>query len=230
MRGDFFDKAYSVFSLLKLEISRMNLHRNMANIDFSKLEPVPISSGGFLKWAHHPHCDRHHNHLIWFLGHPYCLGCICMYSGMIVGLPLAFVVEWSIVPFVIWLAFHHILLIPTMIQPWFQKKWFKISSRLVLGINITSFLLTGCLYVSPSFSVWIFRLGIVMYFILMRRLLRVIRNRNTYDPCSDCPLGTFPSCEWNLPRLLHANQNVEVLANIRDSLGMSENNLKALGK
>lgn len=195
---------------------------NLAKIDFRKYKPIPISSGGFLRGAHHPHCDRHNNHLIWVLRHPFCLGCTCMYSGMVVGLPLTFLVSWSATPILTWFIIHQVLLVPTLIQPWFQKKWFKIISRLLLGVAITSYIVSGLFLISPSVSIWLFRCTVVILFVMVRYMLKAIRNRYTYDPCSDCPLGTFPSCEWNLPRLLGENPDIQLFATLNEQLDISD--------
>jgi uncharacterized membrane protein len=169
-----------------------------------QMKPLPLG-GGFLRWAHHPHCDRYSNHLLWIGEHPFCLGCTCMYSGMLSGVILTTFLEWSTVQFEGWVALHLILLLPTIIQPWFQNKTFKIISRFTLGFNIASYFVSGLLLISPPFSVWLFRALVVIMFLIGQRLIKHIRNHYTYNPCSDCPLGSFPTCEWNLPRLLEAN-------------------------
>lgn len=174
--------------------------------------------GGFLWGAHHPHCDRHHNHLIWLFGHPVCLGCTCMYSGTALGLAFSLIIEWSTVSFTLWMLLHFLILMPTFVQPWFQWKPYKIVARLLLGMGISTYLITGLILITPPFSVWIFRLTLLVVFGLLYYSLRAIRNRYTYNPCDDCPLGVFPTCDWNLPRLLRENPDVELLATINQSI------------
>lgn len=181
-----------------------------SSIDFSKIKPVRLEGGGFLRGAHHPHCDRHHNHLIWIMGHPLCLGCTCMYSGMVVGLGISLVLPWSSMPFELWLLFHLLLLIPTSLQPWIQKKLYKITSRFLLGICVSSYFLSGLVLISPPYSEWIFRVSVLAFYLIASRFLRFIRNRYTYNPCDDCPLGVFPTCDWNLPRLMRENEDIDL--------------------
>jgi len=194
-----------------------------SNIDFSKLKPVRLGGGGFLRGAHHPHCDRHYNHLLWFFGHPLCLGCTCMYSGIFFGIPFALLVQWSSITFIHWLFFHLFLLIPTFLQPWIQKKLFKMVARFLLGISISSYLISGLFLIEPPIFIWIFRVLIVIFFALTHRLLLFVRNRYTYSPCDDCPLGTFPTCDWNLPRLLAENPDIDLFATIKAGLENSSN-------
>jgi len=199
----------------------MNSNIDLSQIDFSKLKPITLDGGGFLRGAHHPHCERHHNHLLWVFGHPLCLGCTCMYSGIIFGLPLTLILPWSSATVEMWFTLHLVLLLPTFIQPKFQKKSFKITARFLLGLSSASYLLSGLFLISPPFSIWVFRISILIFFVLLHRFLKYIRNRHTYDPCSDCPLGAFPTCDWNLPRLLNENPDIELFATINEQLQAS---------
>jgi uncharacterized membrane protein len=186
------------------------------NIDFSKIKPIQLGGGGFLRGAHHPHCDRHNNHVLWVLGHPLCLGCTCMYTGVIAGLAITCIINWSMLSFAEWILLHVLLLIPTVIQPRIQKKWYKVSARFLLGISIPTYFISGLLLLHPLFSIWVFRFTLLIIFVVVFRLLKYTRNRYTYDPCSNCPLGTFPTCDWNLPRLLRENPDVELFGIIRE--------------
>lgn len=180
-------------------------------INLRNLNPVPINGGSYLRWAHHPHCDRHNHHLIWIFGHPFCLGCTCMYSGVLIGLSTIFIFSWTHVSVQEWLFWHLLCLLPTLVQPWFQKKPFKIISRFLLGATTSSYFVSGLLLISPTVNVWLFRIGIIALFLFLYRAIRYVRNRYTYNPCSDCPLGVFPTCDWNLPRLLNENPDLELL-------------------
>lgn len=195
----------------------MNLNNDENAIDFSQIKPIPIV-GGFLRGAHHPHCERYYNHLLWFRGHPLCLGCTCIYSGMLLGLALVFIINWTSVSLVMWILSHLIALVPTIVQPWFQWKPYKIMARLILGISISTYWVSGMLLMNPPFSVWIFRFWVLMIFIILYYGLRAIRNRYTYNPCDDCPLGVFPTCDWNLPRLLNENADIDLLETINETM------------
>ncbi len=166
-----------------------------------------LPAGGHLPGAHHPHCDRYNHHLLWVRGYPLCLGCVCMYSGMIIGLPLVFLVSWQWFSLSNWVALHCVLLIPTLLQIRLQTKGFKIFSRLVLGICITSYWAGGVLFFQPPFNIWVFRISLAVVFLVLYNLLSQVRNRYEDDPCSTCPLGTYPTCEWNLPRILNETQD-----------------------
>lgn len=173
-----------------------------------QIKPLPLG-GGFLRGAHHPHCDRYSNHLLWIRGRPFCLGCTCMYSGIAGGTISALLVNWSSFRIEGWIALHLLLLIPTFVQPWLQNKTFKVFARFMLGVTTASYFVSGILFANPPFSEWLFRLSVVIMFLIGYRALKSIRNRYTYSPCSDCPLGSFPVCEWNLPRLLQTNPEFE---------------------
>lgn len=170
-----------------------------------------LQGGTYLWGAHHPHCDRYHNHLLWIAGHPFCLGCVCMYTGIIVGLPLTFMIEWSEVSFVNWILFNCLLLIPTILQTRIQIKSYKIVSRLLLGISISMYFISGLFFIELPIDPLLFRCLIISAFIIVYRLLKKIRSLYSRLPCDDCPLGYFPTCEWNLPRLLAENSNDDVL-------------------
>lgn len=182
----------------------------MANLDYLR-SPKPLSGGGFLRGAHHPHCERYYNHLIWIAGHPLCLGCTCMYTGIVVGVPLVFAISWSSLTVGNWILLHLMLLIPTILQIRIQIKVFKIVSRFILGVNISLYLIGGLIFVQPSMDRWFFRTSVLVAFLIVYRLIRQLRNRYTKQPCDDCPLGYFPTCEWNLPRLLAENTDTEFL-------------------
>jgi hypothetical protein len=177
----------------------------MALRTIAGFEPQPLHGGSFLPGAHHPHCSRFDNHLLWVRGRPLCLGCVCLYSSIAAGLLMAALVPWQAVGFCAWLAGHTLLAAPTAIQPWCQKKGFKIISRTLLGAGMASYLWSGLYALPAPFAAWAFRLLVAFSLAVGFRIFSSIRKRFTYDPCSDCPLGTFPTCEWNMPRLLREN-------------------------
>lgn len=170
-----------------------------------------LRGGQFLWGSHHPHCDRHRNHLLWIRGHPFCLGCVCMYTGIVIGIPLVLVIDWSGMSFLQWAIFISGLLAPTAIQIKVQRKIFKIISRTLLGISISLYLISGLFLIPAPFSGWLFRALVLGIFVLTYHTLKRLRHRYTKSPCEDCPLGYFPTCEWNLPRLLAENADTELL-------------------
>jgi hypothetical protein len=175
------------------------------------LSAKQLRGSQYLRGAHHPHCDRHHNHLIWIAGHPLCLGCTCMYSGILLGALLTFLFNSSMINISTWIAVIVFLLLPTLLQPRIQVKQFKIVSRAMLGIGVSFYLISGLMLVTPPFDPTLFRIFLVGIFIVLHRFLRTYRNHYTKSPCDNCPLGYFPSCEWNLPRLLAENYDDEFI-------------------
>jgi hypothetical protein len=157
--------------------------------------------------AHHPHCKRHKNHLIWIFGHPLCLGCTCMYSGLFLGSLLALTINWSSFSFFEWVILHLVLLVPTGLQPWVQKKFFKVVARLLLGISLGSYLLSGLFLYRGIFDFCIFKILVLIALFIGYKILISLRRLKPNDPCKSCPLGVYPTCEWNLPRLLANNDD-----------------------
>ncbi|MBY0279873.1 hypothetical protein K2Z84_31440 [Candidatus Binatia bacterium] len=124
-----------------------------------------------------------------------------MASGLVVGLLLAIICEgfpesaWS------WGALHIGLVGPTALQPWLQWKPYKIAARLLLGVGTATWTI-GCL--TPERT----QLGLVAQFavglatlITVGKALYWLRERKAVSPCSACPLGAYPTCSWNLPRV-----------------------------
>jgi hypothetical protein len=195
-------------------------------IDFVPLgTPMPsfaevrqlAAGSGMLRWAHHPHCSRHDHHLVRPFGRPLCLGCTCVAVGVPLGIGFACAMQWQSWAMWQWIALHLLMLAPTAAQPVLQKKLFKISARTLLGAVSGSYLISGLFKVDFFAPAWLFKLAVVFAFVAMLRILLAWRNRRTSDPCSNCPLGMFPTCEWNLPRLLAANPHDSLLSQIKIS-------------
>jgi hypothetical protein len=175
--------------------------------------PKELHGGQFLWGAHHPHCARHDHHLIWLNGHPLCLGCTALYSGVFLGLVGFWWISPASMPLVMWIVGHLVFLLPTAIQPFLQNKTFKIISRTMLGACVASYFLTG-IYIVPPFYPWVFRLIQVTVFLLVYRTLFRWRARKIDNPCMKCPLGHYPVCEWNLPRLMEDSEQRAVFQQI----------------
>lgn len=180
---------------------------------------VPVATrlgGGLLKFAHHPHCDRHIHHLIWMKGHPFCLGCTSVAAGIPFGLAIAALIPWSVVPLPAWILGHALLITPTALQPLIQKKRFKIAARALLGAATASYLLTGLFLKSYFSNPWIWRGCILLAFATGFIALYKWRQKKPNNPCDTCQLGQFPTCEWNMPRLLAENTNDPVWIKIAE--------------
>jgi hypothetical protein len=186
-----------------------------------KIENIPTS--GFSKGSHHPTCPRHHNHLIWYNNRAYCLGCTCMYSGVVIGFLslIIFFLKYEVnIKHYIICSFA--LLIPTIIQPWLQMKSFKILSRLCLGISLS--LVSSSFY----FMYWHFNhniLDILIYissYSILGYSLYMLRKIKLNDPCVNCPEGVYPLCNWNLKNLKTSDVGCEIASAIEVSNGKSD--------
>lgn len=164
---------------------------------------LPVLPGSsFLRGAHHPHCERHANHLLHFRGRPLCLGCCCMWSGVFVGV----LTSWAWLhlahsSLVQWILIHVALVGPTCVQPWLQRKPFKVLARFALGFACATWFLGAWIHRTP-WPATVETLAYCLVFAIVFRALTTIRERVSKSPCDTCPLGVYPTCSWNLPRLL----------------------------
>ncbi len=184
----------------------------MGGTRIGSIEVQPIHGASYLWGAHHPHCDRHRNHLIWICRHPLCLGCTCLYTGATVGSVGTLFLDWDAFGFAMWAAIHFFLVLPTAAQPWCQRKVYKIVARFFLGLAAGSYLVSGFFAVKfgPSRPAW--ALAVVFAFAAVMHLLVTLRRLKPSDPCSKCPLGMYPTCEWNRERLLAENSEPVLVA------------------
>ena len=180
--------------------------------DIKRLAP----GSGLLRFAHHPHCDRHIHHLIWIKGHPFCLGCTSMMVGIPAGVLIAAAVNWAEVPLYIWIIGHGMGVVPAAIQPLVQRKWYKILARAILGATSASYFSSGLLFRVYFQNEWLWRSCVVFAFAACFLCLYKWRQIKIDDPCKQCPRGSFPTCDWNMPRLLAANVNETVWKTISD--------------
>ncbi len=158
--------------------------------------------------AHHPTCRCFDNHLIRLGSIALCLGCTCMAFG--VGTCLTTLG---------WLCWQHwqnlqmigtsgfivigvVLYAPALIQPFVQRKMFKMVSRFLLGVAVPC-LWFGAMVLLP-WDGWGFLLrGIfVIIFWQTYHATQRVRDRFTSNPCDACPDGVFPFCKDNHERLV----------------------------
>jgi hypothetical protein len=171
------------------------------------LPTLPGSS--LLAGAHHPHCSRHISHLIWVGRRPLCLGCTCMATGAAIGTILLIGTPIGTRPYPEWLLFHAALVSPTALQPWVQRKLFKICARMAVGIASATWLLGAAASFANDQSVWHF-IGSVAFYTIVAKVLLALRERRPSNPCQNCPEGAYPTCTWNLPRLLSESSDPEL--------------------
>lgn len=147
-------------------------------------------------FAHHPACKYWGNHLVYILGQqPLCLGCACMYSGIVLGGVALTIWSINVEP---WQRFAvgAVAYIPTPIQIYYQRYSFKILSRLSLGFAI-SFALSAVVLGYPWDGVlWTANLGFLATVLVVGMVTYRWRARHLDVPCERCLEGQFPFCSW----------------------------------
>jgi hypothetical protein len=187
------------------------------------MRPVPrlpiLPGSSFLRGAHHPHCDRHGNHLIWVRGRPLCLGCTCMGLGVAIG---SIATALGLVPrleLLGWVTLHVGLVGPTALQPWLQVKPYKIAARFLLGIGSATWF-WGCLGPGRAHISRLLEFALSAAILAaFARLLWLMRDRKSKSPCVSCPLGYYPTCSWNLPRLMSEAADPDVARALEQGIG-----------
>jgi hypothetical protein len=89
--------------------------------------------GRLRRGAHHPDCYRYDHHLVRIGGTALCLGCVSLWTGVVLG-----AVTWLAGPLVATVprvAVGVALTLPTIAQPFVQKKPFKVAARTALGFG-----------------------------------------------------------------------------------------------
>lgn len=166
------------------------------------VDSSPLARLGRLpRFAHHATCPRYDHHLLRPFGVPLCLGCVCMYSGiavtsliLLLSLEVASTLSYAIVIYAIALA----CCAPTFLQPFIQRRWFKIPARLILGAGLT---LSGAAVLAAPWSTagHVARAAFLGVTLALYHLAQRLREKKMNNPCSACPWGAFPLCAHNLP-------------------------------
>ena len=188
----------------------MKIHRT--NFPFEQVSQFPAH--GHLPGAHHPHCPRHENHLIWLGSRPLCLGCTCIYTGMVLGVIAGVLIIHSSFTFIQLTLGVILTLVPTAVQPWYQRKTFKLAARTLLGNSVGVFIVILVSGFSLPNPVWGWRAGLLIVVIGLYRFLFWLRQSKPNDPCVNCPEGVYPVCEWNLANVCSATDNPKLLSAI----------------
>jgi hypothetical protein len=167
---------------------------------FSEVQSQP-------RWSHHPTCSCYDHHLIRVGGYSLCQGCFCLAVGIFIALGvIAFHSHADIVPSVLLSPFWTILIgvvfyLPSLVQPFFQVRPFKVASRMCLGISVVV-LSYEVLYLLPfNWTGAGLRLLSVFIFRYVYRLTQDFRHRHTPDPSAHCDKGCYPFCDGNRQRL-----------------------------
>lgn len=159
------------------------------------------------RFAHHPLCSCYDNHLVRVVGHAICLGCLCLGCGILLGtLGLAFLYATSadsllFTSVLTGITAGVVLYLPALIQPFCQWKWFKIASRLSLGVSIAVLWNTAAFVLPNSTTGYGLRLLFLLVFVSVFKLTLKYRSRHTPNPMQSCNRGCYPFCEGNRDRL-----------------------------
>ena len=179
---------------------------------YLKSARLPSVRSNYRPFAHHPHCESFNNHLVWIFGHPVCLGCLCMYSGGAIGALIASQIDFHQITLLTWIAVHAAGVLPTALQPFYQKKIYKIFSRSVLGISTGSYFVSGIFLYNPFSDFILWSASLLTAFGTVYYLMRALRKSVPNDPCSTCTQGHYPTCDWYLPTFLSQNTQDPLLA------------------
>lgn len=159
------------------------------------------------RFAHHPPCACFDSHLVRCGRLVLCLGCACVAAGLVAGgSVLAWLTIRGLVPFgwragLTAVACGLVLYLPTLRQPFWQWKPYKIVARFLLGASIVA-LLTGGLVLLPADPVGLVaRIVFVTVFLAVFRATLRQRARCTPDPCMRCGSAVYPFCRDNRPRM-----------------------------
>jgi hypothetical protein len=157
--------------------------------------------GRLLFLAHHADCYRYDHHLVRPFGVSLCLGCTFAYAGSLLGSLTWWSLiheQWSVV---LTLCLVYSCLIPSLVQPYFQQKFFKVFSRTLLGVASAVFILYTAFSLEFTWLGLSYRILALVLFIKTRRGLMEFRQKRLDDPCLNCPHGAKPFCYHYHPEL-----------------------------
>lgn len=164
------------------------------------------------KFAHHPTCKCFNHHLLRFGSYSFCLGCSSLGMGVIFCISLLIftmifkpIQTKELNPWLV-VFLGTLFTTPTFIQPFFQKKCFKILSRASLGFGITVLWLGAMCLLSWDASGLILRGVFILIFIFFFKLSLKFRNHYTTKTICTCGPNAYPYCPENQIRkekLLH---------------------------
>lgn len=152
-------------------------------------------------FAHHPACRYWSNHLLYVGRHPLCLGCTCMFAGIVAGVALILsgVYEALTPSQAFMLGF--MAYVPTLVQVRYQRYWFKVVYRFSLGNGIV-LAVWAALFGAPWLS-WGAVVNVLYLLTVATLYVGTVRWRAKHldVPCRRCPEGRFPFCSWRQPEL-----------------------------
>lgn len=173
------------------------------------------------RWgAHHPDCSFHDHHILRIFGHPFCLGCVCLWTGVAMGLIFLWALynqnfTWPII------ASIGIGLAPLpYLQMHYQKKWFKIFARTGLGIGSALFIGAPLFFADIDLQGVVIRILTIGFYVLLVRHALARRQRTIDKPCDGCSEGVFPLCSWNKEKIIAASNSPDLDEDGREFLQM----------
>jgi hypothetical protein len=156
--------------------------------------------------AHHPDCPCFDDHLIRVGRLALCLGCTSLSIGLCLGSAIIYLaVVFHPIATVRAGCFGHVLVglacfVPTLVQPYWQKRWFKITARCALGVAIV-FLWFGSIALLPETLFGMVLRGVFLsVFFAVATGTMAIRKRHMRQVWRGCKSGGFPFCKENLSR------------------------------
>lgn len=148
--------------------------------------------------AHHPDCARYAHHLLRIRGRALCLGCACMSMGGVAGLAVTPLLLASLPPLAV-LAVSVALVAPTALQPFVQRKPYKVMARTLLGAGTALYACTVLWALPWSVGGLLARMAAGGVFLVTYRAMLALRERRLDNPCATCPYGQKPFCGHYLP-------------------------------
>jgi hypothetical protein len=159
------------------------------------------------RFAHHPSCDCYDRHLIRIGDLNLCLGCTCVAVGSLLavlflfGLWVSKALPSPLLSFPTTLAIGLTVFMPTLIQPFLQRKLFKLFSRTLLGMSVVLMFYAAIFLLPLTWEGVLLRGGFLAAFCATYRLTQNYRARYTVMPKGKCDKGCYPFCKGNRKRL-----------------------------
>jgi hypothetical protein len=116
------------------------------------------------------------------------------------------------------IAWGLLFFVPTMIQPFCQRKAFKIISRTFLGIAMVVLCYGGLLVLPFSVAGNLLRIVFVLVFFITYKLTCLYRNKLTPPPEKKCGASCYPFCSGNRGHLTRVYKSLTERAEENDPL------------
>jgi hypothetical protein len=153
--------------------------------------------------AHHPTCSCYDHHLLRIGRLSLCLGCTCLTLGFLTATAVALndlaflqrVGPWRLI------GLGMALYLPALVQPFWQRKAFKVVSRFLLGGAIACLAFASLFLLPWDPTGWLLRAIFVVVFALVWKATQRLRRRYTPNPCERCPHGSWPFCRGHHERV-----------------------------